>query len=214
MWRFNVPQLKEFLTLSVKDRCQLNCFICIKDFNTQTITSSKSNLISSLFTSVSIMKGKRPVLIYFCYQTDIGVPNTVFTQPFSWRLHITITYITNLVCYTSFHWFFSPECQHIFGKQTGYIFQLYGGGQFSWWGNRSTQRKPLTCRKLLPLWYLQTLLTDKPFCLALNIHVNRYQCDDIIRLFRIMSIPTTFHLCRVLTSEMLGRLLPVNALLL
>ena len=32
-------------------------------------------------------------------------------------------YITNLVCYTYFHWFFSPECQHIFGKQTGYIFQ-------------------------------------------------------------------------------------------
>ena len=30
MWRFNVPQLKEFLTLSAKDRCQLNCFICIK----------------------------------------------------------------------------------------------------------------------------------------------------------------------------------------
>ena len=32
-------------------------------------------------------------------------------------------YITNLVCYTYFHWFFSPECQHIFGKQTGYISQ-------------------------------------------------------------------------------------------
>ena len=31
-------------------------------------------------------------------------------------------YITNLVCYTYFHWFFNPECQHIFGKQTGYIF--------------------------------------------------------------------------------------------
>ena len=30
-------------------------------------------------------------------------------------------YITNLVCYTYFHWFFNPECQHIFGKQTGYI---------------------------------------------------------------------------------------------
>jgi hypothetical protein len=30
---FNVPQHKEFLTLSVKDRYQLNCFICIKDFN-------------------------------------------------------------------------------------------------------------------------------------------------------------------------------------
>ena len=35
----------------------------------------------------------------------------------------TYIYITNLVCYTYFHWFFSPECQHIFGKQTGYIFQ-------------------------------------------------------------------------------------------
>jgi hypothetical protein len=29
----------------------------------------------------------------------------------------------DLVCYTYFHWFFNPECQHIFGKQTGYIFQ-------------------------------------------------------------------------------------------
>ena len=27
------------------------------------------------------------------------------------------------VCYTYFHWFFNPECQHIFGKQMGYIFQ-------------------------------------------------------------------------------------------
>ena len=32
-------------------------------------------------------------------------------------------YITNLVCYTYFHWFFNPECRHIFVKQTGYIFQ-------------------------------------------------------------------------------------------
>jgi hypothetical protein len=28
-------------------------------------------------------------------------------------------YITNLVCYAYFHWLFNPECQHIFGKQTG-----------------------------------------------------------------------------------------------
>ena len=34
-----------------------------------------------------------------------------------------MSYITNLVCYTYFHWFFNPQCQHIFGKQTGYIFQ-------------------------------------------------------------------------------------------
>ena len=33
MWRFNVLQLKEFLTFSVNDRYQLNYFICIKDFN-------------------------------------------------------------------------------------------------------------------------------------------------------------------------------------
>jgi hypothetical protein len=33
MWRFDVPQLKEFLVFSVKDRYQLNYFICIKDFN-------------------------------------------------------------------------------------------------------------------------------------------------------------------------------------
>ena len=32
-------------------------------------------------------------------------------------------YITELVCYTNFHWFFNHECQHIFGKHTGYIFQ-------------------------------------------------------------------------------------------
>ena len=39
------------------------------------------------------MKGKRPVLIYFCYQTDSEVPNTsIYSVPFSWRLHITITY--------------------------------------------------------------------------------------------------------------------------
>ena len=42
--RFNVPQLKEFFTFSVKDGYQLNYFICIKDFNAQTITSLKLNL--------------------------------------------------------------------------------------------------------------------------------------------------------------------------
>ena len=50
---------------------------------------------------------------------------TIFGQ--GWKLHmnvlyIVLLYITNLVCYTYFHWFFSPECQHIFGKQTGYIY--------------------------------------------------------------------------------------------
>ena len=43
---FNFPQLKEFLTFSVKDRYQLNYFIYIKDFNAETITSLKLNLFS------------------------------------------------------------------------------------------------------------------------------------------------------------------------
>jgi hypothetical protein len=47
MWRFDIPQLKEFLAFSVKDRYQLNYFICIKDFNAQTITSLELNLFSS-----------------------------------------------------------------------------------------------------------------------------------------------------------------------
>ena len=37
---------------------------------------------------------------------------------------------------------------------------------------------------------------------------------NIIRLFRIMSIPTTFRLFLVLTSEQIGRRLPVFTLLL
>jgi hypothetical protein len=41
MWRFNVPQLKK--AFSVKDRYQLNYFICIKYFNGQTIASLKLN---------------------------------------------------------------------------------------------------------------------------------------------------------------------------
>jgi hypothetical protein len=37
---------------------------------------------------------------------------------------------------------------------------------------------------------------------------------DAIWLFRIMSIPITLRLLRVMTSEMLGRLIPVFMLLL
>jgi hypothetical protein len=39
-------QLKKILTFSVKDRYQLNYFICIKDFNAETITSLKLYLFS------------------------------------------------------------------------------------------------------------------------------------------------------------------------
>ena len=57
MQRFNVPRLKEFLAFSVKDRYQLNYFICIKDFNAQTITSLGLNLFY-LLLHVSTVKGK------------------------------------------------------------------------------------------------------------------------------------------------------------
>ena len=40
------PQLKNILAFSVKHRYQLNYFICIKDFNAETITSLKLNLFS------------------------------------------------------------------------------------------------------------------------------------------------------------------------
>ena len=39
-------QLKKILTFSVKDKYQLNYFICIKDLNTETITSLKLDLFS------------------------------------------------------------------------------------------------------------------------------------------------------------------------
>ena len=78
-WRFNVTQLKEFFTFSVKDRYQLNynVFYLYQRLQWTDITSLKLNLFYFfIYTAVSIMKGKRPVLIYFCYQTDSGVPNT------------------------------------------------------------------------------------------------------------------------------------------
>ena len=61
------PQLKKILTFSVKDKYQLNYFICIKDFNAETITSLKLEIcFLSLFAAVSIMKGKQSALcIYF-----------------------------------------------------------------------------------------------------------------------------------------------------
>jgi hypothetical protein len=40
------PQLLKILTFAVKDRYQLNYFICIKDMNTEKITSLKLNSFS------------------------------------------------------------------------------------------------------------------------------------------------------------------------
>ena len=58
------PRLKNILAFSVEDRYQLNYFICIKDFNAETITSLKLNLFSFFICAVSIMKGKRSAFMY------------------------------------------------------------------------------------------------------------------------------------------------------
>ena len=63
------PQLKKILTFSVKDRYQLNYFICIKDFNAETNTSLKLNLFS-FFMAVGIIKGKRSAFMYIFLISD------------------------------------------------------------------------------------------------------------------------------------------------
>ena len=88
------PQLKKILAFSVKDRYQLNQFICIKDFNAETITSLKLNLFS--FFICSCRHHERKTICLYVYISDIrqimGYQTPVFIQPFPWRLHITITY--------------------------------------------------------------------------------------------------------------------------
>jgi hypothetical protein len=64
------PQLKKILTFSVKNRYQLNYFICIKDFNAETNTSLKLNCFLSLFAAVSIIKGKRSAFMYIFLISD------------------------------------------------------------------------------------------------------------------------------------------------
>ena len=93
MLRFNVPQLKEFLACSVKDRYQLNYFICIKDFNAQAITSLKLNLFSFFIYCCQHREMKTSCLdIFLLSDRQWGTEHQYLFQPFSWRIHITITY--------------------------------------------------------------------------------------------------------------------------
>jgi hypothetical protein len=88
------PQLKKILTFAVKDRYQLNYFICIKDFNAETNTSLKLNLFS--FFICGCQHHQRKTICLYVYISDIryivGYRTPVFIQRFPWRLHITITY--------------------------------------------------------------------------------------------------------------------------
>ena len=87
------PQLKKISTFSVKDRYQLNYFICTKDFNAETITSLKLNLFS--FFICGCRHHERKTICLYVYISDISQTvrygTQVFIQPFPWRLHITIT---------------------------------------------------------------------------------------------------------------------------
>jgi hypothetical protein len=88
------PQLIKILTFSVKDRYQLNYFICIKDFNAETNTSLKLNLFS--FFICGCQHNQRKTICLYVYISDIrqtvGYLTPVFIQRFPRSLHITITY--------------------------------------------------------------------------------------------------------------------------
>jgi hypothetical protein len=87
-------QLKKVWTFSLKDRYQLNYFICIKDFNAETITSLILNLFS--FFICGCHHHQRKTICLYAYISDIrqivGYRTPVFIQWIPWRLHITITY--------------------------------------------------------------------------------------------------------------------------
>jgi hypothetical protein len=83
-------------------------------------------IMARTFTSIS---WREHIHLYHGESIYIYIMVRAYTS-ISWREHLHLyhgesiyIYITDLVCYTYFHWFFIPECQHIFGKQTGYIFQ-------------------------------------------------------------------------------------------
>ena len=87
------PQLKKILTCSVKDRYQLNYFICIKDFIAETNTSL--NFFFSFFIC-GCQHHQRKTICLYVYISEIrqivGYRTPVFIQRFPWCLHITITY--------------------------------------------------------------------------------------------------------------------------
>ena len=93
MWHFNIPQLKEFLTFSVNDRYQLNYVICIKDFNCVDNYFFKIEIVFFLYLLQSASWKENDLSWYISViRQTVRYRTPAFTQPFSWRLHITITY--------------------------------------------------------------------------------------------------------------------------
>jgi hypothetical protein len=63
------PQLKNILAFSVKHRYQLNYFICIKDFNIETIISLTLNVFS--FFICGCQHHERKTICIYLYISDI-----------------------------------------------------------------------------------------------------------------------------------------------
>jgi hypothetical protein len=99
------PQLKKILTFSVKDRYQSTYFICIKDFNAETIISLKLNLFSFFICGCQHHQriNDLPLCIYFWYQTDSGVPNTSIYSAVSlaspYYNYLESTASTTMICW-------------------------------------------------------------------------------------------------------------------
>ena len=91
-------------------------------FNFQTYIIFSINLVSFKVT----LRSSGTDILYGCHLLlDVCIYIYIYIYVLYIYIYIYIyilyIYITNLVCYAYFHWLFNPECQHIFGKQTGYI---------------------------------------------------------------------------------------------
>jgi hypothetical protein len=87
--RFNVrSSTLKILTFSVKDRYQLNYFICIKDFNAETITSLKLNLFAFIICCCQYHETKTICLYIFLILDIYG--GTEYQYLFSRFLGVSI----------------------------------------------------------------------------------------------------------------------------
>jgi hypothetical protein len=87
--RFIVTQLKEFFTFSVKDRYQLNYLYINAD---NYFLKIKFVLFLYLLLSASWKENNYLSWYLSVIRQTVRYRTPVFTQPFSWHLHITITY--------------------------------------------------------------------------------------------------------------------------
>ena len=93
MRRVNVPQLKEFLAFSVKDRYQLNYFYLYQRLQCTGTYFFKIKFSFFVYLPLSAPWKENYLFWYISViRQTVGYRTLVSTQPFSWCLHITITY--------------------------------------------------------------------------------------------------------------------------